>query len=67
MVCMGGDLTLLLGLLCPVCCCTHFRGCDSPDGQMGSVAKVSTQVASQTNNLPFDQGKVYSCRGGSRI
>ena len=53
MVHMGGDVTVLLdlGLLCLVCCCTHFRGCD---GHMES-GKVSTQVASQTNNLPFDK------------
>ena len=48
MIRMGGEVTVLLdlGLLCLVCCCTHFRGCDI----------VSMQVAPQTNNLPLDQG-----------
>ena len=56
MVRMGGDVTVLLdlGLLCLVRCCTHLEAVmDRWEG-----AKVSTQVASQTNNLPFDQGTI---------
>ena len=50
MIRLGGEVTVLLDLvlLRLVCCCIYFRGCDG--------AKVSTQVESQTNNLPFDPG-----------